>query len=82
MTNPLSNQLMRATLARFESDRQTALATVELYLNAAAGVGEHPDVITELVNATSQLATAEEAIEALQRHFIRSDDTTMGEDDD
>tara|TARA_R110000824_G_scaffold75347_1_gene191298 strand:- start:349 stop:567 length:219 start_codon:yes stop_codon:yes gene_type:complete len=72
---------MRATLARFEADRQSALATIELYLNSSVGVGEHPDVITQLVNATSQLATAEEAIEALQRHFIRSD-TTMGEDDD
>tara|TARA_R110000744_G_scaffold30979_3_gene73126 strand:- start:1370 stop:1588 length:219 start_codon:yes stop_codon:yes gene_type:complete len=64
---------MRATLARFESDRQGALAMIELYLNSPSGVGDHPDIVTELVNATNQLATAEESIEALQRHFLRPD---------
>ena len=47
MTNPLSSQLMRATLARFEAERQEALAIIELYLTASVGVGEHPKIIEE-----------------------------------
>ena len=79
MINPLSNQLMRATLARFEAQRQEALATINLYLNASVGVGEHPNIITELSNATQLLADAEEALETLNRNFIK---TGSGEDDD
>ncbi len=80
MTNPLSNQLMRATLARFEADRQEALATIELYLNAPAGVGEHPNIVAELASATRQLATAEEALGTLNRNFLNSEGTEPDND--
>ena len=68
--NSLGNQLMRATLARFESQRESALATIGLYLNAAAGVGDHPDIIGELQKATIKLTEAEEALDTLQRNFL------------
>ena len=64
---------MRATLAACESQRQAALATIELYLNASVGVAVHPNVIAELVTATQQLADAEAAIETLQRNFLRTE---------
>ena len=68
--NPISNQLMRAVLARLEAERQEALAIIELYLNAAVGVSDHPNIVTELITATHKLAAAEEGIETLQRNFI------------
>jgi hypothetical protein len=76
-TNPVATQLMRATVAQFEAERQSAIATIQLYLNASVGVGEHPDVVTELVAAASRLASAEESIDTLQRNFMRtpSDET-------
>jgi hypothetical protein len=70
MTNTLSNQLMRATLARFEADRQEALATIQLYLTAPAGVGEHPKIVEEIASATRLLAEAEEALDTLNRNFL------------
>jgi hypothetical protein len=70
MTNTLSNQLMRATLARFEASRQEALATIQLYLTAPAGVGEHPKIVEEIATATRQLAEAEEALDTLNRNFL------------
>jgi|TARA_R110002051_G_scaffold305290_1_gene375172 hypothetical protein len=77
--NPLSNQLARATLARFESQRQDALATIQLYLNASVGVGDHPDIVTELCNATRRLAEAEEALEALERNFLAPENPSSEE---
>jgi len=71
--NALGNQLARATLARFESQRQDALAAIQLYLNASVGVGEHPDVVTELCKATTRLAEAEEALQALERNFLATE---------
>ena len=70
MTTPLTNQLMRATLARFEADRFDALATFQLYLNAPAAVGDHPDIVGQLVKAAAKLASAEDALEALNRNFL------------
>tara|TARA_R110000824_G_scaffold259014_1_gene447882 strand:+ start:1360 stop:1575 length:216 start_codon:yes stop_codon:yes gene_type:complete len=63
---------MNATLSRFEAERQEAIAIIGLYLNAAVGVGEHPNIVTELVTATKRLADAEEAMETLKRNFITS----------
>jgi len=70
-TNPVATQLMRATMAQFEAERQSAIATIQLYLNASVGVGDHPDIVTELVAAASRLASAEESIDTLQRNFMR-----------
>tara|TARA_Y100001963_G_scaffold29081_1_gene39484 strand:+ start:2723 stop:2971 length:249 start_codon:yes stop_codon:yes gene_type:complete len=74
MNNLVAEQLIRATLAKFESSRQEALAIIELYLNHPVGVAEHPSVIEEISKATIQLADAEEAIEALRRHFLVTED--------
>ena len=76
----LSNQLMRATLARFEADRQEAIATIGLYLNASVGVGEHPDIVTEIVSATKRLSEAEEALEPLNRNFMNPQEEARTDD--
>ena len=72
MTISLSNQLMHATMARFEAERQEAIATIGLYLNASVGVGEHPDIVSELITATKRLADAEEGLATLNRNFMNS----------
>jgi hypothetical protein len=69
MTNSLGRQLIHATLARFEAERQNALATMYLYLNASVGVGEHPNIVEELAIATKHLTDADEAIDTLNRYF-------------
>ena len=76
----LSNQLMHATLARFEAERQEALATIGLYLNASVGVGEHPNIVTEIISATKRLADAEEALETLNRNFMNPPEETPADD--
>ena len=66
----IAEQLIRATLSKFEADRQEALAVIELFLNHPVGVAEHPTVIEELAKATANLASAEESMEALKRNFL------------
>ena len=73
------SQLMRATLANLEAQRQEALAVIELYLNASVGVGDHPNLVSEIVTATHQLAAAEEALETLQRNFLAPRTPEMAE---
>ena len=76
----LSNQLMHATIGRFEAERQEALATIGLYLNASVGVGEHPNIVTEIISATKRLADAEEALETLNRNFMNPPEETPADD--
>ena len=73
MNNIIAEQLVRATLARFDARRQEALAVIELYLNHPAGVGDHPNIVDEVAKATVQLAEAEDAIDALRRNFLASE---------
>jgi hypothetical protein len=82
MTNlisPLGSRLAIATLARLESQRQDALATIQLYLDASVGVGDHSDIVTELCNAAKSLAEAEEALEALERNFLAPEGSSSEE---
>ena len=69
----LGNQIVRATLARLEANRQEAITTIQLYISAVTGVADHPDVVNEVCEATAKLANAEKSIEALQRNFLRKD---------
>ena len=69
-SNMMAEQLVRATLARFEADRQEAIAVIELYLNHPVGVAEHPNVIEEISTAIARLADADEAIAAIERNFL------------
>ena len=70
----LASQILRATLSQFEAQRQAAITTLDLYLHNSVGVGDHPDILNQVVEATKSLAEAEEAISSLQRNFLSSDE--------
>jgi len=74
MRNQMAERLVRASLAKFEADRQEAIAMIELYINNPVGVPEHPSIVTELTTAITRLADAEEAIAAIERNFIGTGD--------
>jgi len=69
----IAAQLLRATLAHFDSQRQKALATLDIYLHKNVAIGDHPNLVEEIVTATQDLAAAEEAIESLERNFLSND---------
>lgn len=69
-TERMASGLLRASLSQFEADRQKALTTLDLYLHGSVGVGDHPTVVNEVIEATKKLSEAEEAISCLQRNFF------------
>tara|TARA_B100000029_G_scaffold311698_1_gene304206 strand:- start:60064 stop:60312 length:249 start_codon:yes stop_codon:yes gene_type:complete len=79
--NALGSQIVRATLARLEADRQEALTTIQLYVNAVTGVADHPAVVTEVCTAAAKLAQAERSMEALDRLLVRSRPGTTDNED-
>ncbi len=65
-----SGALVRATIARFEAERQEAIAVIQLFLSSGVAVADHPNVVEEIAGATRRLAEAEDALDALNRNFL------------
>ena len=62
----MRENLLRAVMAQFESQALTARANLEVYLNAAVGVGEHPDLVGEIAKLTASITEAEENVRTLE----------------
>jgi len=78
----MATHLMHALVAHFEAERARAMATMQLYLNTSVGVSDHPDIVEELVTATTRVSAAEEALSTLNRHFLRTPPQTAPSVDD
>ena len=61
------NSLLNAALLHFEALRARAEANLEVYLTGYAGVGEHPDIVAEVIKLTQTIVEAEEAIKFLEQ---------------
>jgi len=61
------NSLLNAALLHFEAVRARAEANLEVYLTGYAGVGEHPDIVAEVIKLTQTIVEAEEAIKFLEQ---------------
>jgi len=62
----VSDALLKAVIARCEAEIAESHAKIELYLNASVGVGEHPDVVSEILAACEAGASAQEKLDFLK----------------
>jgi|TARA_B100001248_G_C27338884_1_gene435225 hypothetical protein len=60
-----------ALRAHFQASKLEAIATLEVYIKNAAGIGEHPQIIEEMVKLTEQVANANDCLETLDEIFIQ-----------
>jgi len=65
MKKETENIIYKALNAKFEAQRQEALATLEVYFENAAGIGEHPQILDEMAKQIEKLAAANDAIETM-----------------
>ena len=54
---------------KYLAEAQEAFATLEIYFNNPAGIGEHPQVVEEMDKQVTKLTDAEDKITALRAHF-------------
>ena len=69
MASTNSNALYEALKAQFVAQQQKAIATLTVYLTNPVGIGEHPQIIDEMVEQTKSLAEAEDCLERLKDTF-------------
>ena len=65
----MNNKLLDALRASNEAKKLEALATIDVYLNNAAGIGEHPQVVEEMDKQLEALAAADDNLEALNHYY-------------
>jgi hypothetical protein len=63
------NLIYRALEARALADIATAEATLQTYLTASVGIGEHPQIVEEAEKQLELLAAAEDRLETLRSRF-------------
>ena len=63
------NPLFKALQKRYEADIAQATATLQIYFDNPVGIGEHPQHIDEMDKLVSQIAGAEDNLQALHKHF-------------
>ena len=64
-----TNLKIKALKSRYIAQRDSALATLEVYLNNAAGIGEHPQIIEEMDAQVKLLAEAEDCLDVLNKYI-------------
>tara|TARA_X000000950_G_scaffold274194_1_gene358925 strand:+ start:1112 stop:1306 length:195 start_codon:yes stop_codon:yes gene_type:complete len=61
--------MLEALILKLKGEIAVAKANVDVYLNNAAGIGEHPDIVEAIETQIEKIASAEEKIETIQKHF-------------
>ena len=67
--NKIKRDLFRALEMKYLAEAQEAYATLEIYFNNPAGIGEHPEVVEEMDKQVTKLNDAEDKRTTLNHHF-------------
>ena len=70
----MRDMFVDALRKKYEADVSVAKATIEVYMNRAAGIGEHPQFVHEIDKQLEAIANAEEKLETLHKHYPTDDD--------
>lgn len=68
----MKDKLHRALVSKYEAQRDEALATLEVYFNNPAGIGEHPQVVEEMSKQVERLENAQGCLEQLSSPFLNN----------
>lgn len=70
---------VEALRAKYQAQRLEAIATLEVYIKNAVGIGEHPQIIEEMDKLVRDVADANDCLETLDQIFTTSDEgETLG----
>ena len=71
----MSQLIMNALVKEAEAKEAKALANLQNYMTNAAGIGEHPDIVTECMKLVKDIAEANEIKETVTKLVAESSNT-------
>ena len=63
------NYLLEALCIKLEGDIAMAYANIKAYERNVVGIGEHPEIVQAIEMELEKLATAEDKLNTLKKHF-------------
>jgi len=60
-----------ALKAHFQAEKLEAIATLEVYVKNAAGIGEHPQIIEEMAKLVEQATNANDCLDMIDMIFLK-----------
>ena len=65
----MRDKLLNALNKKYEAQAAEAEATLEVYFNNAAGIGEHPQIVEEMSKQLEVLVNAHDCLHVLNNHL-------------
>jgi len=65
----IRNSLLSALQKKYESDISMGVATLKVYFNNPVAIGEHPQHIEEMDKLLDNIASAQDKLDNLNKHF-------------
>ena len=62
----MTQQIIDALVARYQAQKLEALTNLNVYLSAAVGVGEHPNIVTECDKLIDTIGHANDKLNTLK----------------
>ena len=81
--NTTSKLYLDALLQHYQAEVSKAKANLVNLITTPVGIGEHTDLLADMIEWTDKLAAAEDAIGCLERNFVfpeEEEETTDEED--
>jgi len=63
------NPLFKALIKQYESDIASSVATLTIYFDSPVAIGEHPQHLEEMSKLVDKMASAEDSLKTLNKHF-------------
>ena len=71
------SNIVKALSLKYQSEIESARANIEVYMNNPAGIGEHPDLLTEVDKYVEMLESASGKLEVLNKYFMIEEDKSV-----
>tara|TARA_R110002153_G_scaffold64821_4_gene173726 strand:+ start:10377 stop:10604 length:228 start_codon:yes stop_codon:yes gene_type:complete len=65
----MTKEIVEALQANYMAKKLSAIANLKNYLENPAGIGEHPDIVSECDKLVKEIASANEGLETLKGLF-------------
>ena len=72
----MTTELINALNAKFTADKLKAFANLTNYINNPAGIGEHPDIVSECEKLVEDISSAEGKLQTLTELLSNKVDET------
>ena len=73
----MKDPIVQALYQKYKGHIAEAKANVDIYLHNPAGIGEHPDLLTEVDKYVELLESASGKLEVLNKYFMVEEDKSV-----